>query len=141
MPRVFSLEAAEWTVMLATPSTELRTMFGKTATPKRKTIAAIVQQELMNALSKVTAFANDHVAHRRVAATNQPIRFHDLRESLAAAFSVFNWCALLIEASTWTSAVPTIQTNWTKVFRAAWLPKEGPLPSYKHLDEFIRAQR
>jgi hypothetical protein len=99
------------------------------------------QQELDSALQRVEDFANANIAHRVAATHTVTARFADLREALAAAFRVFNWCALLIEASSWTSAVPEIQTNWTAVFREPWLPAGAPLPQYKHLDEIERATR
>jgi hypothetical protein len=102
---------------------------------------SLKQQELSAALGHVEEFANAHVAHRSATPNTAATRFADLRESLAVAFRVFNWCALLIEASTWTSAVPEIQSNWTAVFREPWLPASAPLPTYKHLDEIERASQ
>jgi HEPN superfamily AbiU2-like protein len=99
------------------------------------------QLELDAALDAADGFANERIAHRRREPSLPSPKFSDIRQCLAASFRVFEWCALLIDAASWETPVPMLQSNWLRVFRTPWLPPGMEVPEYRHLDYYRRVDQ
>lgn len=96
------------------------------------------QEELRAALRRVQRYANKNVAHTAVVPLAEGTTFSEVRQSLAAAFRVFNWCSLVLTNLTCVTPVPVPQTNWLSVFETPWRNSGAPAPPYKHLDDVVR---
>jgi hypothetical protein len=96
------------------------------------------QRELKIITSKICVYANEHIAHYAKKPTELEITFSDIRQSLAGTFRIFNWCYLALTSLSWTTPVPTYGSDWIRVFRMPWLEPMEKVPSYQHLDEYIK---
>jgi hypothetical protein len=96
------------------------------------------QDELRSALSHVSRYANEYVAHAAGNPHDVKLAFEDVRRAMATAFRVFRWCHLVLTADGYSTPVPAIQHPWRRVFQIAWLEPGRPAPAYRSLDELIR---
>lgn len=100
-------------------------------------VLAAKQDELRVALRCVQRYANKNVTHTAVVPLAAVTSYSEVRESLAAAFRIFNWCSLVLNNSTYVTAVPVPQSNWLSVFETPWRVPGTPVPPYRHLDDLV----
>jgi len=113
-------------------------LVGTSETHVTRSVILAKQQELEDALTKVSAFANQNVAHTAAKPTHPEMTFEDVRRTIVAVFRLYRWCSLVLESEDARSPVPTIQTNWLKVFRVPWIRPGIDVPKYQKLDELLR---
>lgn len=96
------------------------------------------KRELLVAFKEIDIYVNSQIAHYSKNQPKKNITFYEIRKMIVSFFEVFNWCLRLISLSVLDSPVPQQQSNWLKYFYIPWIKPGSKIPSYKHLDEYIK---
>jgi hypothetical protein len=67
-------------------------------------------------------FVDEHVAHDAVEPTAEPPTFDDMNAAIDVIGEMFKKYSNVLTAGSWVYLEPTIQEDWTAIFRVPWIP-------------------
>jgi hypothetical protein len=93
-----------------------------------------------DAIKAVKDFANKAVAHKQRQGKYPKLKYGDVRESVVAAFEVFEWVSTAVLAS--GAPLSAIHTApWLRDLTVPWLPPNEEPPKYDTLDAMLTRRR